>query len=104
MQQAYAIVPPQPLSQSSAQNVGMLPMGTMGALGMAMSGITSMNPYLQMQMPMQMATGVGGGITLFVYNLTADADDSLLYRMFGPFGAVVNVKIIRDKDGRTKVG
>ncbi|XP_057711710.1 ELAV-like protein 2 isoform X3 [Corythoichthys intestinalis] len=33
---------------------------------------------------------------IFVYNLAPDADESILWQMFGPFGAVTNVKVIRD--------
>uniref|UniRef100_A0A3Q2D645 ELAV-like protein n=1 Tax=Cyprinodon variegatus TaxID=28743 RepID=A0A3Q2D645_CYPVA len=48
--------------------------------------------------------GAGGGASgspssgwcLFIYNLSQDADEGMLWQMFGPFGAVVNVKVIRD--------
>ncbi|XP_049443824.1 ELAV-like protein 1 isoform X2 [Epinephelus fuscoguttatus] len=48
--------------------------------------------------------GGGGGVTgnssagwcIFIYNLGQDADEAILWQMFGPFGAVVNVKVIRD--------
>ncbi|XP_047467769.1 ELAV-like protein 1a isoform X2 [Mugil cephalus] len=36
------------------------------------------------------------GWCIFVYNLGQDADESILWQMFGPFGAVTNVKVIRD--------
>ncbi|CAI5442860.1 unnamed protein product [Caenorhabditis angaria] len=36
------------------------------------------------------------GYCLFVYNLGADTEDQLLWQLFSPFGAVVNVKLIRD--------
>ncbi|XP_018099270.1 ELAV-like protein 2 isoform X9 [Xenopus laevis] len=36
------------------------------------------------------------GWCIFVYNLAPDADESILWQMFGPFGAVTNVKVIRD--------
>ncbi|XP_068176495.1 ELAV-like protein 1 isoform X1 [Antennarius striatus] len=49
---------------------------------------------------------MGGGTTtsgnsssgwcIFIYNLGQDADEAILWQMFGPFGAVVNVKVIRD--------
>ncbi|XP_028831112.1 ELAV-like protein 2 isoform X3 [Denticeps clupeoides] len=38
----------------------------------------------------------GTGWCIFVYNLSPDADESVLWQMFGPFGAVTNVKVIRD--------
>jgi len=34
---------------------------------------------------------------LFVYNLPPDADEGLLYRLFGPFGAISDVKIMREQ-------
>ncbi|CAG6019387.1 unnamed protein product [Menidia menidia] len=48
--------------------------------------------------------GGGGGTSgnsssgwcIFIYNLGQDADEAMLWQMFGPFGAVVNVKVIRD--------
>ncbi|XP_040846319.1 ELAV-like protein 1 isoform X2 [Ochotona curzoniae] len=36
------------------------------------------------------------GWCIFVYNLGQDADEGILWQMFGPFGAVTNVKVIRD--------
>jgi RNA recognition motif-containing protein len=51
----------------------------------------------------QAATGIGSQtFCLFVYSLPNDADESLLYRIFGPFGAIANVKVIRDPSGRSK--
>ncbi|XP_018593505.1 ELAV-like protein 2 isoform X2 [Scleropages formosus] len=38
----------------------------------------------------------GSSWCIFVYNLAPDADESILWQMFGPFGAVTNVKVIRD--------
>ncbi|KFO76737.1 ELAV-like 3, partial [Cuculus canorus] len=36
------------------------------------------------------------GWCIFVYNLAPEADESVLWQLFGPFGAVTNVKVIRD--------
>ncbi|XP_027009321.1 ELAV-like protein 1a isoform X1 [Tachysurus fulvidraco] len=36
------------------------------------------------------------GWCIFIYNLGPDADEGILWQMFGPFGAVTNVKVIRD--------
>jgi len=33
---------------------------------------------------------------LFVYNLPPESDDNYLYQLFGPYGAVANVKVVRD--------
>ena len=44
--------------------------------------------------------GSGGsgsqGWCLFVYNLAPETDESVLWQLFGPFGAVQNVKVMRD--------
>ena len=37
----------------------------------------------------------GAGWCIFVYNLSPEADESVLWQLFGPFGAVTNVKVIR---------
>lgn len=39
---------------------------------------------------------MGQEANLFVYHLPSDADDALLYRLFSPYGAIDNVKVIRD--------
>jgi hypothetical protein len=36
------------------------------------------------------------GWCIFIYNLGPDTDESILWQLFGPFGAVQSVKIIRD--------
>lgn len=36
------------------------------------------------------------GWCIFVYNLAPDTEDSVLWQLFGPFGAVQSVKVIRD--------
>ncbi|RWS25084.1 ELAV-like protein 4 [Leptotrombidium deliense] len=38
----------------------------------------------------------GTGWCLFVYNLAPDTEENLLWQLFGPFGAVQSVKVIRD--------
>lgn len=42
--------------------------------------------------------GAGGlsGWCLFVYNLTPDTEENVLWQLFGPFGAVQSVKVVRD--------
>lgn len=43
------------------------------------------------------ASGNGSsGWCIFIYNLGQDTDEGILWQMFGPFGAVINVKVIRD--------
>ncbi|XP_049590803.1 ELAV-like protein 2 isoform X5 [Syngnathus scovelli] len=55
---------------------------------MAIDGVTSL---AGINIP-----GHSSGWCIFVYNLAPDADESILWQMFGPFGAVTNVKVIRD--------
>ncbi|KAJ8878205.1 hypothetical protein PR048_018782 [Dryococelus australis] len=44
--------------------------------------------------PVGAATGTGWCI--FVYNLAPEMEDSALWQLFGPFGAVQSVKVVRD--------
>uniref|UniRef100_U5ER87 Putative rna-binding protein elav/hu rrm superfamily n=1 Tax=Corethrella appendiculata TaxID=1370023 RepID=U5ER87_9DIPT len=37
-----------------------------------------------------------GGWSIFIYNLAPETEESTLWQLFGPFGAVQNVKIIKD--------
>lgn len=37
-----------------------------------------------------------GGWCIFVYNLAPETEDNVLWQLFGPFGAVQNVKVMRD--------
>lgn len=39
---------------------------------------------------------------LFVYNLCSDMQESVLWQLFGPFGAVQNVRIIRDHQNKSR--
>lgn len=36
------------------------------------------------------------GFCLFIYNLGPESDEGVLWQLFGPFGAVQSVKVIRD--------
>ncbi|XP_055385879.1 ELAV-like protein 3 isoform X2 [Condylostylus longicornis] len=44
------------------------------------------------------AAAIGGGSCwcIFVYNLAPETEDNVLWQLFGPFGAVQSVKVIRD--------
>jgi len=52
-----------------------------------MGGVSSMNVA---------SSNSTSGWCIFIYNLGQDADEGILWQMFGPFGAVTNVKVIRD--------
>lgn len=57
-----------------------------------MAGDLLANPLLAAN-----ATAMNGtGWCIFVYNLAPDTEESLLWQLFGPFGAVQSVKVIRD--------
>lgn len=58
-----------------------------------MTGDLIANPMLSS--PATNGTG-SGGWCLFVYNLAADTEENVLWQLFGPFGAVLSVKVIRD--------
>eukprot|EP01087_Luapelamoeba_hula_P016999 TRINITY_DN5308_c0_g1_i2.p1 TRINITY_DN5308_c0_g1~~TRINITY_DN5308_c0_g1_i2.p1 ORF type:complete len:292 (+),score=26.10 TRINITY_DN5308_c0_g1_i2:97-972(+) len=52
-------------------------------------------PYeVQPHLPQHAMNGDGFG--LFVYNLPQSADEGLLYRLFGPYGGIATVKVIRE--------
>ncbi len=48
------------------------------------------------------AAGAPQGYCIFVYNLPETSEDSLLYQLFGPFGAIMSVKVIKDSTGKCK--
>ena len=39
---------------------------------------------------------LNGGWCIFVYNLAPETEENVLWQLFGPFGAVQNVRVIRD--------
>ena len=45
---------------------------------------------------------VTGSWCIFVYNLPENCEDSLLYQLFSPHGAISSVNLIRDMDGKCK--
>jgi len=42
------------------------------------------------------SSGGGSGYCLFIYNLAPETEENVLWQLFGPFGAVQNVKVMRD--------
>lgn len=56
---------------------------------------------LDMMLPTAPTNGLGavapsGGWSIFIYNLAPETEENTLWQLFGPFGAVQNVKIIKD--------
>jgi ELAV like protein 2/3/4 len=68
---------------SMAQTFGLSSMGAGGAGGVQ-TGATNGIPR---------STSPSGGFTIIVANLGSEAEESLLWRLFGPFGAVLSVKV-----------
>jgi RNA recognition motif. (a.k.a. RRM, RBD, or RNP domain) len=56
--------------------------------------LTTIGPGFGVYQPTVAAPGLA--YCLFVYNLPPDADEGLLYRLFGPFGAISDVKVMRE--------
>lgn len=59
-----------------------------------------MSRYSPIDGPMALSNGLiagnalgGSGWCLFVYNLAPETEESTLWQLFGPFGAVQNVKV-----------
>ncbi|KAH7710030.1 RNA-binding protein [Aphelenchoides avenae] len=44
----------------------------------------------------QASTSPAAGYSIFVHNLAPETEDSGLWRLFGPFGAVLSVKVVKD--------
>uniref|UniRef100_A0A2K5E0U0 ELAV-like protein n=1 Tax=Aotus nancymaae TaxID=37293 RepID=A0A2K5E0U0_AOTNA len=70
-----------PNQNKNAQRFRFSPMGVDH-----MSGLSGVN----------VPGNASSGWCIFIYNLGQDADEGILWQMFGPFGAVTNVKVIRD--------
>ncbi|KAJ1366830.1 Uncharacterized protein KIN20_027602 [Parelaphostrongylus tenuis] len=65
----------------------------------ALAGIAATAPaatQLATLAPPVSAPAEPAGFCLFAYNLSQDTEDSLLWQLFGPFGAVLSVKVVRD--------
>ncbi|XP_038067714.1 ELAV-like protein 1-B isoform X2 [Patiria miniata] len=98
LQQAY-------MTCMSPQRQRVMPIGSVGPMRhmppcfryspMTMAQQHSCNDVLN-SMNLQAMTNNGNGWCLFVYNLPAESEESLLWQLFGPFGAVNNVKVVRD--------
>lgn len=55
------------------------------------------NPLLSAGAPTPAQAALNGsGWCIFVYNLAPETEENILWQLFGPFGAVQNVKVIRD--------
>lgn len=87
-------------SYQSGQNFGGVPVHRPYIQVPSGKAIPAINKGLQRYSPM---TGdhtrnapPEGGSCIFIYNLAPETDEIVLWQLFAPFGAVQNVKIIRD--------
>ena len=63
----------------------------------------SLNPGLSVMNPLATPTATPGqGYCLFVFNIPESSDEDLLFHLFASFGAILNVKIMRDQTGKCK--
>jgi len=53
-------------------------------------------PGYQMGVPSQSMSPNMPSFSLFVFNLPPESDENYLYQLFGPYGALAQVKIVRD--------
>lgn len=69
--------------------------------GISMPGLggTGMNRLHQHRFNPLAPTPGPHGFSIFVYNIPSTAQELLLYELFSPFGAIGNVKVIRDASG-----
>ena len=81
---------------------GSIPTGTIPtaasipAAAAAAAAAAAMGSPSALSLPSLPALNTQGNWCIFVYNLPETCEDSLLYQLFGPFGAVTSINVIRD--------
>jgi hypothetical protein len=97
---SYASNTSMPLSGVNAisQSIGLPANG--GCVSTSLS-TNSVNGGININMPTSASSASLSSVNysawcIFVYNLGPEADESILWQLFGPFGAVQSVKVIRD--------
>ncbi|XP_035424086.1 ELAV-like protein 1 isoform X1 [Cygnus olor] len=80
-----------PLPQAAARSPGSRLVQAVSP-GFSPMGVDHMSGLSGVNVP----GNASSGWCIFIYNLGQDADEGILWQMFGPFGAVTNVKVIRD--------
>ena len=96
--QLTGLIQPATSSQSIS---GSLPSTPVGPTPMPTSLVSTPNGTLISPPPTSLSNNSLSSINysgwcIFVYNLGPETDESILWQLFGPFGAVQSVKIIRD--------
>ncbi|CAD5212782.1 unnamed protein product [Bursaphelenchus okinawaensis] len=54
------------------------------------------------KVPSPSGTSTAAGFSIFVYNLGPETDEPTLWRLFGPFGAVLHVNVMKDTFNKCK--
>lgn len=75
-----------PIRHTLAPNIRFNPVSAVAAAGMSLASVVGATP----------TPNGPQGYCVFVYNLPDNTQDSLLYQLFSPFGAITSVKVIKD--------
>ncbi|XP_058974583.1 ELAV-like protein 3 isoform X2 [Musca domestica] len=99
-----AYLTPQAAAATRRLTAGALP--SAGRISIGKSPLFAINKGLQRYSPLAgdlLANSIlpgnaitGSGWCIFVYNLAPETEENVLWQLFGPFGAVQSVKVIRD--------
>ncbi|KAM7346844.1 ELAV like RNA binding protein found in neurons isoform 1-T2 [Cochliomyia hominivorax] len=99
-----AYLTPQAAAATRRLAAGALP--SAGRISIGKSPMLAINKGLQRYSPLAgdlLANSIlpgnamtGSGWCIFVYNLAPETEENVLWQLFGPFGAVQSVKVIRD--------
>lgn len=90
-----------PILNASKQVSGALGVGGIGVGGRPSSNVTTttfVTPTALDQHAHRLAAAAGhlSGWCLFVYNLAPEIEESVIWKLFGPFGAVQQVNLVKD--------
>ncbi|CAI2326262.1 unnamed protein product [Caenorhabditis sp. 36 PRJEB53466] len=96
-QQAAAVAQQQQHQQQQQQQAGSPPATSQAGVA-AQAQLSALSASLAATLP----PSDTAGYCLFVYNLAPETDDTLLWQLFSPFGAIINVKILRDLSQKCK--
>jgi hypothetical protein len=67
-----------------------------GATTGASGGVLLSAPLDQHAQRLAAASGLSSGWCLFVYNLAPETEESVIWKLFGPFGAIQQVNLVKD--------
>lgn len=90
--------PLQPGSLQASTSAGLCTTSAAAVAAAAASGLLSA-PLDQHAQRLAAAGGHSSGWCLFVYNLAPEIEENVIWKLFGPFGAIQQVNLV--KDGQT---